>query len=70
MNDTTVRGSILYECGICGAYHPWEWSRDCREDANRVLPDEYAEFMGVDEFDLEIRTMDERVEADLGVERL
>jgi hypothetical protein len=26
----------LYECGICGAYHPQEWNGNCRDDLNRI----------------------------------
>ena len=46
---------IVYECDICGCYHDWAWAGDCREDDNRLvdLPD-----------GAEIRTMEERVEAD------
>ena len=46
---------IYYECGICDCYHPWEWDGDCREDANRLtdLP-----------YDAEIRSMEDRMEAD------
>lgn len=49
------KAPIFYECGICGAYHPWEWDGDCRDDANRLqeVPD-YAE----------VRSMEDRVEAD------
>ena len=55
---------IIYECGICDAYHPWTWSGDCRDDANRFYPDEYADRLGIDETEIEVRTMDERVTAD------
>ena len=55
---------IIYECGICDCYHPWDWEGDCRDDANRFLPEEYAEQIGVDEADLDIRTMEERIAAD------
>lgn len=27
--------AVVYECGICDSMHPWDWSGDCREDANR-----------------------------------
>ena len=30
----------LYECGICGEIHLWEWDGDCREDANRYEDEE------------------------------
>ncbi len=56
---------IIYECGICGEYHPWEFNGDCRDDANRIHPD-HIEAMEYLEENLEIRTMDERVAADLG----
>lgn len=56
---------VLYECGICSCYHPWSWDGDCRDDNNRYSgPDEYAARYGVDEFDIEIRSMEERVQAD------
>ncbi len=28
-----------YECGICDHLHPWDWSGDCRDDANRHTAD-------------------------------
>lgn len=58
--------TILYECGICGCYHPWDWSGDCRDDANRYgAPEDYAEKHGIeDSSSIEVRSMDERVEAD------
>lgn len=56
---------ILYECGICGAYHPWTWTGDCRDDANRYGgPEDYAAKHGLRDWDIEVRTMDERVYAD------
>ena len=58
---------VLYECGICDAVHPWDWNGDCREDANRFgSPEEYAEHAGVDINDVEVRSMSDRVEADVG----
>ena len=60
-----MRPHVLYECGICSGYHPWSWNGDCRDDANRFGGiDEYAERHSVPEIDIEVRTMDERVEAD------
>ena len=67
--EDTVKDLIIYECGICSWYHPWTWYGDCRDDANRFFPDEYAPFLGVDEFDLDIRDMTDRVEADERGER-
>lgn len=55
---------IIYECGICSCYHPWHWSGDCREDYQRFQPEEFAARIGVYPWDLEIRTMEERVKAD------
>jgi hypothetical protein len=55
---------ILFECGICDCYHPWEFAGDCRDDSNRFgSPEEYAAKMGV--ADVEVRSMDDRVQADL-----
>ena len=57
---------IIYECGICGCYHLWEWDGDCRDDANRFgSPEDYCERMGCDALTLDIRSMDDRVAADL-----
>jgi len=57
---------IIYECGICGAYHPWEFDGDCRDDDNRWDgPDEYAAYLDMNKDDIEVRTMEERVEADI-----
>ena len=59
---------ILYECGICSCWHPWEWNGDCREDANRYAdPEDYAERLHLSrlEFnDIHLRSMDDRIEAD------
>lgn len=63
---------IIYACGICGCYHPWDWDADCRDDANRFgTPEDYLEAKGLhSEFDgdgnliLEVRSWEERVEAD------
>lgn len=34
----------LYECGICGSYHPWTWSGDCRDNTNRYASvEDYVE---------------------------
>lgn len=57
--------NILYDCGICGYCHPWGFDGDCRDDDSRFMPDEYAARLGVDEDALDIRSMEERVEADL-----
>lgn len=57
---------ILYDCEICGGLHPWSFTGDCREDANRYPDDEtYARYHGLTSPDLiEVRLMNERVEAD------
>jgi hypothetical protein len=56
---------IIYECGICSAYHPWEFDGDCRDDSNRIAdPDEYAAKLGINVLDVEVRSMTERVDAD------
>ncbi len=57
---------IVYECGICGGCHPWDWGGDCRDDANRLPHDEseIAERLGVPADELEIRSWEERTESD------
>ena len=56
---------IIYECGSCGCYHPWDWDGDCREDAYRYgSPEEYVEYHRLDAYTVEVRSMDERVQAD------
>lgn len=30
-----IRRCMVYECGVCSRYHPWEWSGDCRDNAHR-----------------------------------
>src|SRR5262249_15125108 len=58
----------IYECEICGSYHPWEWVGDCRDDANRIAdPDEYARDRGIEPAQLEGLSMEERLAADLGI---
>jgi epoxyqueuosine reductase QueG len=56
---------LIYECGICGSWHPWDWDGDCREDANRYANyEDYAERNTISEDDVEERTWEERCEAD------
>ena len=60
----------LYECGICGMLHPWDWSGDCREDENRYGDEqEYAERNGLSRAEylaIEVFSWEERQEADRG----
>lgn len=53
---------VYYDCEICGHYHPWEWNGDCRDNANRFTCNEIDAKHRREGY--EIRTMDERVEAD------
>ena len=56
---------VIYECGICGAYHPWDWTGDCRDDVNRLASlEEYAESQGFRLDQIDVRSMDERIAAD------
>lgn len=56
---------IAYECGICGGLHPWDWKGDCRDDSNRYAGDEeFAAAVGVSVYDIEVRSMADRVQAD------
>src|SRR4030095_5419056 len=54
MNKKTEQ-QTYYECGICGAYHRWEFNGDCRQDSERFddIPD-----------NADLRSWDERCEAD------
>jgi hypothetical protein len=57
--------AALYECGICDCYHHWNFDGDCRDDNNRYAsPEEYAVSVGVSVYEVEIRSMTERVAAD------
>lgn len=58
---------IIYKCGCCDSFHPWEWDGDCRDDAHRIelSPEEYAETLGINPSGIEIRSMEERLDADL-----
>lgn len=56
---------ILYECGICSCYHPWDFGGDCRDDANRYgAPEEYEEQHKLAIGSVEVRSMEEREAAD------
>lgn len=51
-------GTIIYKCS-CGAYHPWAFDGDCRDDDNRYSsPEEYAEENRLDPDDIEVRAID------------
>lgn len=52
---------VLYDCGICGALHPWGWDGDCRDNGNRFNNIEaFANFIGVRESDVEVRSWEQR----------
>lgn len=55
----------LYECTICNGLHPWNWSGDCRDNANRyTCVEEYAERNKLMSFTFKVRSMCERLAAD------
>jgi len=57
--------TILYECGICDCYHPWDFDGDCRDDSNRFgSPEEYAELEKIDPDSIEVRSMEDRIAED------
>jgi hypothetical protein len=57
----------IYECGICGEFHPWHFNGDCRDDENRFpTPEDYAESTGYSIWDVEVLSMEDRVAADYG----
>lgn len=53
---------VFYRCGICECLHPWNWSGDCRDDANRFAADKLDSKFGPFGWDEE--TMENRVLAD------
>jgi hypothetical protein len=56
---------VLYACGICGGLHRWHWIGDCREDDARFHnPNDFAERAGVSVLSVEVRSMEDRIEAD------
>jgi hypothetical protein len=51
----------LYECGSCGAFHPWDFDGDCRDDDNCfAAPEEYARKLGTQLANVPIYTMEQR----------
>lgn len=57
---------VLYECGICSCYHPWDFTGDCRDYSNRFgSPEEYAGVKHVSIYAVDVRSMDERLAADM-----
>lgn len=51
-------GSVIYKCS-CGAYHPWAFDGDCRDDDKRYSsPEQYAEENSLDLDDIEVRPID------------
>jgi hypothetical protein len=63
--------SDIYECGICGCYHPWSWDGDCREDENRYgSAEDYAEERGLNPNDIEVFSWEDRLAVDAGEEVL
>jgi hypothetical protein len=57
----------VYDCEICGHFHPWNWNGDCRDNENRFSdPGEYAARLGVPVKSIKVLTMNQRVDADRG----
>lgn len=56
--------AVYYDCGICDHIHPWTWNGDCRDDDNRYTLDALAAKLGMPEEDIDVRSMEERVQAD------
>lgn len=65
IGDIMATKPVYYECGICDHCHPWDWNRDCREDANRLTEEELDNLHGQDGY--ELRSMDDRVSADITI---
>lgn len=57
----------LFNCEICGGLHRWEFFGDCRTDAERYADEEdYAKRNGVALECVNVHTMTERVDSDVG----
>lgn len=57
---------VLYDCGICGCLHPWDFAGDCRQDNARYNGyDDYAQRNGVSEDDVIVRSWEDRCNADV-----
>ena len=57
---------VLYDCDICGGTHEWGYNGDCRNNSERYVDaEDYAARRKVNIKDIEVRDMEERVEADL-----
>lgn len=62
---------ILYECGICDWYHPWSFNGDCRENEYRfAFIEDYAAKLGIDISLIEVRSWEERLDADTNGENI
>jgi hypothetical protein len=58
--------NCVYECGICGCFHPWNWDGDCRDDRNRFADvEEFATSRGINANDVKTFSMEDRVAEDL-----
>lgn len=46
----------FYQCGCCDQFHPWNFTGDCRDDANRFsaedLPEGWQEVSQADADDM------------------
>lgn len=58
---------VYYDCEICGHLHPWEFNGDCRDNSMRFTCAEIDAKHRRDGY--EVRTMEERVDADNAQER-
>ena len=62
----TEQKHVLYECGICDHVHPWDFSGDCRNDANRYgTAEDYEDQHGIPRGSSDLRSMEDRVNADV-----
>jgi hypothetical protein len=57
-----AKKAVLYKCDICDHYHPWS----SRDDSNRYgSPEEYAQLKHISIYKVEVRSMAERLAADM-----
>lgn len=64
---TTYPAHTIYECGICGSCHRWEFDGDCREDSERFgTSEDYAKQYNMQDQNVTVMSWQDRQDADNG----
>ena len=62
ITQAPAEGPVLYECGICDCLHPWNFTGDCRDDANRYADaEDYAERNHLSVFAITVFSWEDRL---------